>query len=105
MRDVLNLTYQLIELLAGANIEAPEALEEFAQVLDRRVAKDFGFPVLSAAESLRQMRDQLRQLFKECFLRQTNGLIKPSSNPRRFLLVELRTELAQIVWGSTLGKS
>src|SRR5262245_18221091 len=41
--DPLRSFHQLIELLVGADIELPEALEEIRQVEDRRVPEDLAF--------------------------------------------------------------
>ena len=57
--DSLGLTDQVVELLAGADIEMPEAIEELPQVLDGRVPEDFGFAVLGAAQALGEVTHQL----------------------------------------------
>ena len=45
--DPLGLTHERIELFAGANVQAAEALEELRQVLDGRIAEHLGLGTLS----------------------------------------------------------
>ena len=50
----------------------PEPLEEAPQVLNGRIAKDFGLAVLAAGKPVGQMRDELGQFAEKRLLCQPN---------------------------------
>ena len=93
--DLLGLVDELIELVAAADIQLAEPLEKLGQVLDRRVTKDFRRPVILAAQSLGEMRDQLGEFGGEGFLSQPHGFIEPALNPLAFLFIQRRVECAE----------
>ncbi len=86
-----------IELLVGADVEPPETFEELSQVLDGRVSKDLGLPVVGPGESLGEMLNQPGELLQEGLLRQLNGLVEPGLDPLTLLLVEGGIELLEVV--------
>src|SRR5256885_188646 len=63
--NLLRLNYQVIQLLAGADIEMPEALKELVQIRDRRIPEHFGFAVFLTAQMFRQMTDHLGEFIEE----------------------------------------
>ena len=74
--DPLGIGNQTVELLAGADIQVAEPLEELGEVLDTRIPEDLGLSIIVPGESLGEMRDQFGEFCGEGFLRQTNGLVE-----------------------------
>jgi hypothetical protein len=95
--DLLGLAHKHVELLAGADIEVAEPLEERSQVFDGRIAEDFRLAILVTAQALGQVADQPRQLVGKCLLGQLHRFFEPGRYALRFLGVELRAELPQVL--------
>ena len=74
---------EMVELLAGADVQLAEPLEELGQVLDGRVAKDLRLAVFVARQPLGEVRDQLGQFGGERLLGQPHGLIETRPAPAR----------------------
>ena len=102
--DPLGLADQLIQLLAAADVELAEPLEELGQVLNGTISENLGLAILLARKPLRQVRDQLGQFGGKRLLGQTHGFVETGLHPLALLFVELRVELLQIVWGFHRGK-
>ena len=73
---------QRIQLLVGADIQLPEAVEELRQVFDRRIPEDLGLAVRLTGKPISEVGDQPRQFRGERFLGQLDGFIKLSLDPK-----------------------
>ena len=63
--DVLGLSHEVVQLLVRADVEPLEPLEELAEVRDRRVAEDFGLPILPSAEPFSKVLHEPRQFLRK----------------------------------------
>ena len=95
--DPLSLADELVQLLAAADVQLPEPLEELGQVLHGRVAEDFRLAILLARQPLGQVGHQLGQFGGERLLGQPDRLVETALHPLAFLFVELRVELLKVV--------
>lgn len=95
--DALALLDQLIEFFVAADIEPLEPLEEFAQVVDGRIAKRFGLAVVFSGKPFGQVRNQVLQFFDERLFGQSHRIIESSRDPFALLAVQVRMKLLQIV--------
>ena len=93
---LLHLTDQPIQLLAGADVERAEPLEEVVEVLDRRVPEDLRLAVFLARQPFGEMRDQFGQFGEECLLGQVDRFIESCRDPLALLAIQFRAQLPQI---------
>jgi hypothetical protein len=70
LQNVLRLPDEGFELVVRPNVELPEPVKEPAQVLDSRVPKHLGLTIVIARQPLREMGDQLGELFQKRLLGQ-----------------------------------
>jgi len=94
--DSLGVGHKLVELLTGADVELAEPREEFGEVFQDAVAKDFGLPIILAGEPFGEMTHQLGQLGGECLFGQTHRFIEAVLYPAALLFVQGRVELLKV---------
>ena len=83
---------QLIELIAGTDVEMAEPVEKLVQVGHRRIPEDFRLAVFVSGEPFGQVGDQLRQFAGERLLGKPDRLVESLTNPVAFLPIEVGIE-------------
>ena len=98
------MTDQIVQLFVAADIQFSKPLEELRQILDGRIAEDFGFAVCLASQPFSQMGNQTLQFFDERGLGKLNGFVKSTGNPFAFLAIDFGVQLSQVVRRFDAGK-
>ena len=83
--DLLGLLDEVIQLRVGSDVELPKTLEEVREIGNRRVPKDFGLAILTAADAFGQMRYEPAHLFDERGLGKLHRFIETRGHTLRLL--------------------
>ena len=81
---------QFVELIARTDVERPKAGEELTQIVDRRVAEDFGAAIVATGQPFGEVCNELRQFLHEGRFRQPHSLIEPCLHALAFKVIDFR---------------